>query len=207
MKLKDSEKREQIRKIILPVAIESFYKYGIRAVKMDDIASSLKMSKRTLYEVYDNKMQLLCDVVEYSIMRKHKLMHEYSIEHDNVMDLLTYFFRIQMEDYEKISPVFFADFRRYPELVSKVQSIHEKNDRSIVFFQRGVEQGYFRKDVNYAFLAHIGADFGEMFRVDKRYAEYSFSDIFSSFICTLLRGICTDEGFKLFNGAISNLEK
>lgn len=205
MKQKDPEKREQIRRTILPVARESFYRDGIRAVKMDDIAAALKMSKRTLYEVYENKMELLCDVVEDSITNKHIKMQEYAKENDNVIDLLTYFFRIQMEDYSKISPVFFSDFRRYPELVIKVQQIHEKNDSTLEFFKRGVEQGYFRKDVNYDFLVKVGRDMGEIFRVDPRYVEYSFPDIFSSFIFTILRGICTDEALKVFNGAMKGL--
>lgn len=200
------EKRECLRNVILPVATKAFYKEGIRAVKMDDIAAMLKMSKRTLYETYENKMELLRDVVEESMMRKHRLMEEYAKDCDNIMDLLIEFFRLQMEDYAKISPKFFSDFRRYPELLEEVHRVHASQDSS-EFLKRGVEQGYFRTDVNYDFLSMLGTDFGEILRVSPKYQAFRFDEIFNSFICALLRGICTDEGLAKFNSAMDTLKK
>lgn len=50
-----TEYRTELRKRILKTAIQEFRSKGIKAVKMDDIASMLSVSKRTLYEIYDNK--------------------------------------------------------------------------------------------------------------------------------------------------------
>ncbi len=207
MKKKRPEKRENLRSVILPLATREFYKHGIRAVKMDDIAAKLKMSKRTLYETYENKMALLCDVVGESMNRKQRLMEEFAKKNDNVMDLLLEFFRLQMEDYAKISPVFFADFRRYPEIVEKIHQSHESQNRSAEFLKRGVEQGYFRSDVNYDFLSLIGADFGEILRTSPKYKDFQFADIFNSFVYTLLRGICTEKGFERINTVMDSLQK
>ena len=52
-----TEYRRQLRKRILEVASLEFRSKGIRSVKMDDIANSLSISKRTLYEIYENKEQ------------------------------------------------------------------------------------------------------------------------------------------------------
>ena len=40
---------------VLSLASTMFFQYGIRKVKMNDIAAHLKISKRTLYEIYQNK--------------------------------------------------------------------------------------------------------------------------------------------------------
>lgn len=207
MRQKRHDKRDTLRSVILPLATREFYKHGIRAVKMDDIAAKLKMSKRTLYETYENKMALLCDVVEESMRRKQRLMEEFSKENDNIMDMLLEFFRLQMEDYARISPAFFADFSRYPELVEKIHQSHKSQDHTAEFFKRGVEQGYFRSDVNYEFLSLIGADFGEILRTSPKYKAFQFADIFNSFVYTLLRGICTDKGFERINSMMDTLKK
>ena len=39
---------------ILDAAMNAFMKRGIRAVKMDDIAQQLTISKRTLYDIYED---------------------------------------------------------------------------------------------------------------------------------------------------------
>ena len=61
-------------------------------------------------------------------------------------------------------------------------------------FARGVEEGYFRKEVNYEFICRIGRKFSFLFRTQEEYAQYDMREVFVSFVCTLLRGICTDKG-------------
>lgn len=56
--------RLETKKKIRSVALKLFLKKGIRQVKMDDIANELSISKRTLYELYETKEDLLMDVVK-----------------------------------------------------------------------------------------------------------------------------------------------
>lgn len=51
----ENEYRKEIKEKILQLATTMFFQHGIRKVKMDDIANHLKISKRTLYELYQNK--------------------------------------------------------------------------------------------------------------------------------------------------------
>lgn len=51
----ENEYRKEIKEKILQLATTMFFQHGIRKVKMDDIANYLKISKRTLYELYQNK--------------------------------------------------------------------------------------------------------------------------------------------------------
>lgn len=53
--------RQELRERILATAMNEFYTKGIKAVKMDDIAKRLSISKRTLYEIYQNKEELLLE--------------------------------------------------------------------------------------------------------------------------------------------------
>ena len=51
---------------ILKAAMTEFLHKGVKSVKMDDIANTLAISKRTLYEIYSNKEELLLEAVRRS---------------------------------------------------------------------------------------------------------------------------------------------
>ena len=51
--------RKELKSRILHTSMHEFKQKGIRSVRMDDIANSLGISKRTLYEIYANKEELL----------------------------------------------------------------------------------------------------------------------------------------------------
>ena len=63
-----SNYRRDLKERILTVAMQAFKLRGIRNVRMDDIATTLGISKRTIYEIYSNKEELLLD----GIMREDK---------------------------------------------------------------------------------------------------------------------------------------
>ena len=67
-----AEKKDRI----LAYAIENFSRNGIRNVKMDDIASDLGISKRTLYQLFKDKENLLVECFKYSEKRSAKLYSE-----------------------------------------------------------------------------------------------------------------------------------
>ena len=67
--------KKGLRTTILQAAMKAFAEKGIRAVKMDDIAESLAISKRTMYEIYTTKEELL-----YEGVFRHKNVAAYRLE-------------------------------------------------------------------------------------------------------------------------------
>ena len=57
------QQRADVRVHIVEVATKMFHHQGLRGVTMDDIAHELTMSKRTLYQIFADKEQLLLDCV------------------------------------------------------------------------------------------------------------------------------------------------
>ena len=189
------DRRQQLKATILPMAREAFRLHGIRAVKMDDLASALKMSKRTLYETYQNKEALLIDILRQSMEEHHTAMETFKKQNNDVMDLILEHFRIQTEIYSNTNPQFFRDLKFYPGLTDKFRDIEKYNfERTMEVFSHGIEEGYFRKEVNYEFVCRVGRQFSFIFRTQDEFAQYDMREVFVSFICALLRGICTDKG-------------
>ena len=51
-----------------------FLTYGLRSTSMDDIAAHLKVSKKTLYQIFENKDDVVEQVVFYRLRKDGKRM-------------------------------------------------------------------------------------------------------------------------------------
>jgi AcrR family transcriptional regulator len=152
-----TEYKKELRSKILSVAMAMFKKNGIKSVKMDDIANALQISKRTLYEIYENKERLLLECVREDRNNTRNHLMEFA-SHDccDEMDILIEFFKMKMSDLEMINPKFFLELQKYSDVVDYLyQSRDEEILRSIQFIERGVEHGYFLKELNYSIVVRI----------------------------------------------------
>ena len=136
---------------ILDRAHELFVKQGIRSVTMDELAQSLGMSKRTIYEHFEDKKTL----VEENAKRFHLYMKTETDkiinEADNVIQGVTRVMRFVKGMLQVVTPMYFADMKRYyPTAFEEIWEKREmrKSDISKVLIKRGVEEGVFRNDLN-----------------------------------------------------------
>lgn len=196
--------RKELRERILDTAMECFLSRGLRAVKMDDIATTLGISKRTLYEIFENKEVLLLEGMKRNHDMKVSQLRKFVESNcNNVMDVLLEFYRYQVEELSNVSPEFFSEIKRYPriqEYFDKERSKDKENARK--FFMRGIEEGFFRSDVNYEIVTTIFKMGITNVMESGMIYKYSLPDMFSNFIMVFFRGICTDKGLealKTFN--------
>ncbi|MCC8143905.1 MAG: TetR/AcrR family transcriptional regulator [Tannerellaceae bacterium] len=61
---------------ILLTALDLFSQYGIKKVSMDDITRNISISKRTLYEFFENKEMLLVEGIEFNYNRMCALLDQ-----------------------------------------------------------------------------------------------------------------------------------
>ena len=180
---------------ILETAMNAFGEKGNRAVKMDDVAVELGISKRTLYELYDNKEQLLFEGVKVYNEQRQILIKEKTKNCGNVMEILLTVYRIKVEEFRQTNPLFYADLVKYPKVArflhQQNQYIHTEMQK---FIQRGVSEGFFREDVDEALTMHLFDALGEYVMMNQLYRRYTIEDIFKNIIFVSLRGICTEKG-------------
>ena len=189
-----------MRKKILTTAMRCFRRHGIKAVKMDDIANALSISKRTLYELYSNKEELLCECVSFHESEMEEKFRSRLKKDSNVMDILINFISIQVENSSMTNPVFFTELQKYPKVRVSIQQRGEKRkSKSIGFLQRGVEEGYFRSDINYEIADLMVEVFMDYAMENELYRKYPLEELLRNVILLMLRGICTPKGQKLID--------
>ena len=187
--------RESLRQKILHTAMSLFKKKGIKAVRMDDIATEMGISKRTLYEIYSNKEDLLYECVRNENETMMKTVADYAKNAENEMAVLAFFFFLRLKDLGSINPLFFTEMEKYERILQFFRANSaEQTARSQEFMRKGVEHGFFRDDLNYAIMDCMGeAAMNHVMRT-RLYEKYKLNEIFHTFVIVFMRGCCTEKG-------------
>ncbi len=197
--------RESLRHKILDTAMSFFKKKGIKAVRMDDISTELGISKRTLYEIYSTKEDLLFECLrnENEIMTKR--LADYAMTAENEMAVIAYFIKIKLKDLGTINPLFFTEMEKYERIVRFFKENNEKQSaRSQEFMEKGIEHGFFRGDLNYDIINKMGDAAMNFVMQTRLYEKYRLNEIFHTFIIVFLRGCCTEKGLVYLDKFISS---
>ena len=191
-----TEYKKGLREVILNTAMKAFAEKGIRAVKMDDIAESLTISKRTMYELYATKEELLYEGVKaYRERQKAKIAELGKCK--DLMEILMKYYRIKVEEGHATSQAFYNDLIKYPRVLRYLnrEKMHTR-ENLLKFFERGVYEGYFRDDINYELAARLFDAIGRYVMEQRLYSQYSIEELFTSLSFVSLRGLCTEKGLK-----------
>ena len=199
-----TEYRKELRGRILEVAMQDFIQRGIRAVKMDDIAGSLGISKRTLYEIFPNKESLLLEGIRLKQAMGEEEMAKYVTEKNpNTMDIIMKFYHMQMEELSSLPLTFITEISRYPLVTEFLRKKHQKSEENANrFFQRGVKEGYFRSDVDYELFSRLGEGMTQNAIARQLYFQYEPQYIFRNIIFLFLRGFCTQKGLEYIDNTL-----
>ena len=196
--------RKELKSRIIDYAMDEFYKRGIKAVKMDEISQGLYVSKRTVYEIFGDKEELLLAGMKArdEQMRQQLDIYAYNEAH-NVIDILGYFYKVQMEVNSAIGVSFFEEIHRMPRILEYLKERHLRQyvDR-VKFMKSGIAEGFFRTDVNYELMLEIVDATMKEIMHQQLYKENTMQEIFDNYFLVIIRGFCTERGVALLNKAI-----
>ena len=195
--------KENLRTKILDAAMAAFTKRGIHAVTMDDVATALKISKRTLYQIYENKEQLLYEAMVREMTNREENIRTELMSCRNVMEILLTIYKRKVDEYNQTNPSFYSDLVKYPRVQEylKSQTLHTRVMMN-GFFKRGVEEGYFRDNIDYKLARYLFDGMGKIVQDNKLYQYYSMKDIFNNLVFVSLRGLCTEKGISAIDKMI-----
>ena len=198
--------RQELKEKILITAINLFHKHGIRSVKMDDIANELKISKRTLYEIYSNKEELLLEVVRHDKQREKRRLDEIGRTGSNVINIIIEICRFRLEEFSQINPLFFEEIHKYPELLAYVRRVHDEREIDAhAFIQRGIDEGLFLPNLNYDIVRTMTVALQNAIMNQYLYKKYDIKELAHVSILFFIRAYCTMKGVKLLDEELNSL--
>ena len=189
---------------IIAESTDLFVRYVVKSVRMDDIASRLGVSKRTIYELFGDRESLIRTCVEYFYNRQERRYEARMASARNVIEE----FMLLLEDWENSVTVnmnFMSDLERfYPEIYGRISSERHRQgaERLKQKLRQGVADGLFFPDINVEFSAAILiASVSTIFTSPSTYhsAEISMSEAFRYIMMCFFRGISTAEGLHVID--------
>lgn len=193
-----------VRQRILALADELFPEYGVKSVSMDEIARRLSMSKRTLYEYFSDKEELLLACIDRHGALMKAWADEIGEHSETVLHIILEIYRELAPRIRRISPKFHEDLRKYPKAMAKlVENRKEQTERTLEFFRTGVQQGIFLPGLNYDILSRTLIRMLDEPVPATLTGKYGMAEIYSTLTLTLVRGTCTDKGLRIFNDYLS----
>ncbi len=202
------DQKMEIREKIIDGAGQLFRKNGIKLVTMDAIAHSLGISKRTIYENFKDKDELLSLFLKEAIIEHKKRVFEIMARAENVIDALFQFGDYNQRMMKSVNPCFISDIKKYhPDVFRNVMDSGEIRNYEISYMiiKRGVDEGIFSPDINIDIVNHFIHHIMEFFqKTDEK--KFSNNEIILSVHLPYLKGICTKKGLELTNAYIEQVE-
>lgn len=198
-----------MRDKILIGATDLFLNYGFKSVTMDDIANALGVSKKTIYQHFDNKTKL----VEASTMHAFQFISQginqiCSSGKNPIEEIynIKQFVSEYLKD-EKSSPQYQLQ-KYYPKIFKnlKEQQFCVMQECVTDNLNRGVELGLYRNSIHVDFISRIYFNImlaikdKDLFPVNK----FSMNMLMNNYIEYHLRGICTPKGLETLNNYINS---
>lgn len=187
--------RLELRERIVGTAVTSFSTHGIKSITMDDIAASLSISKRTLYEIFPDKESLLEECILKGRREADVFVKGVLATSSNVLEVLLKCYLRSIEKVHATNKRFFEDIKKYPRAYELMKRDNNRNSEDTIrFFKEGVKQGIFRDDVNFAIVNLLVRGQLDMLLNTDVCDRYSFVEVYESIMFTFLRGISTEKG-------------
>jgi TetR/AcrR family transcriptional regulator, cholesterol catabolism regulator len=141
---------------IIETAKDQFMRFGVRSVTMDDIARMAGVSKKTIYQEFADKNQLVYETFESAIKQDKKMMDQIPKYQDGVIEHLLGLSAFIRKRFSDFNPMVLNEIQRYfPQcwqLFEEFKNKHIANE-IIELLEKGKTEGVIRKELNSEIIA------------------------------------------------------
>jgi AcrR family transcriptional regulator len=194
----------EVKERIQEKANDLFKRYGIKSITMDEIAAQLGISKKTIYQYFADKEDLVNAVIEEhvnssqddclaSIHDSENAIHEEFLVQDKVLEHMQDVNPAALHDMQRFHPAAYQKFTRY-----KNNFMREMVGNNL---RRGIREGLYRQEIRVDILSK--------FRVDSIFLSLSADFLMESafglpelqqeLFVHYLMGVASPKGHKLIN--------
>ena len=189
---------------ILKTALSLFFKYGIEHVTMDDIAKELGISKKTIYQFYKEKDDLVNQLMQIELKNQRCGFEDLTQKSNDPLHEILLISEQMTHMLQGVNPVFFKELQKfYPNAYQKYSAFKDEFARTHLHqnIKRGIALGVYRSDLDIDFIADLRLAqiemliFGNYFNFER----LSFGKTHQYLLDCFVYGICTLKGYKLYN--------
>lgn len=193
---------------LLSMIFKLILERGIKGLTMDTVASSLSISKRTLYEIFDSKSDMIVKTMSHMNEMRRKVANEAYLSAPNSLIGILRIFFIQREFICNVNVNFFRDMDQISPDIREYY--REQSERNIVnsqyFFKQGIEEGVLRDDIDFTVQFRIlEIQMESLKRMEEHFPpEITLIRAYDAIYVGFLRGIVSPKGMEMLDEIIKD---
>ncbi len=199
-----SDKKMEVTERIIKGTEELFFRYGVKSITMDEVAKHLSISKKTIYQFFKDKDELVATVTQCHLDKKQKTIQAIA---DSAIDPIDEVLKISehiKQSFQNLGSSVLYDIEKFHPKAWKLFLEHkEKCIHSCLVenLHKGIEKGLYRPDLDVEIISRLRMEEIQMgfnpfvFPAQK----FDLRKVQLQFIEHFLYGICTLKGHKLIN--------
>lgn len=194
----------ETRERILIAARELFFKYGIKSITMDDFAKHLGISKKTIYQFFANKDEIVNTLTKEHLVEHRCQFEESAKSSKNAIEEIMEMMKHTSVIFTQMNPNVFYDMQKYhPESWGYFKDFKDQCIMGAVEenLQKGIQQHLYRKDIDVKIMAKLRIEQVEMAMNPAVFSPdvFNLSIVQVALLDHFLHGITTLKGHKLIN--------
>jgi TetR/AcrR family transcriptional regulator, cholesterol catabolism regulator len=187
---------------ILTKATDLFMRYGIRSITMDEISAQLGISKKTIYQFFTDKDDMVAAVIDMELARNENECMQFRDKSENAVqhvflalesleEMLKYTNPLMLYDLEKHHPKSYKKFREY-----KYQFLYGLITENL---HSGIREELYRPDMQVEMVAKARIESAFLaFNQDVfPHSRYKIAEVHYELAMLFLHGVTTAKGKKL----------
>lgn len=195
--------------IILDKAEKLFMHYGIKSVSMDDISREAGISKKTLYQHVDDKKDLVKKTISRYLNSEENACESICGDVVNPIEQLLMISSRLSSNLKSLNPSLFLDLQKfYPQSWALMNQHRTKfiYDQVKTNLTQGVEQGYYREDLNIEFVVRMYIGMVNIIMDPEMFPqmEFPFYKLTQSLMKYHFHAIASDKGMKYLEKLIQD---
>ncbi len=198
------------KKEILDKVCYLYKNYGIKSITMDDAARHLGISKKTLYQHFSDKTQLVKEAVLAEVSSRLDKLAILNRQQTNAIEDLLDYYKIQLNLILDYKPNFIYDLKKYyPDIYENYVKIKRENilKSTRQNLEKGKKEGLFRKELDVDIISRLllmrieGMIHSGIFNTQELLSPKVFTELFYYHIY----GIVSEKGREYFENHKDNL--
>ena len=190
---------KQLKEELLENISDLFLKYGLRSTSMEDICTHLKISKKTLYQLFSNKDDIVEQVMVY---RRNNYHTQQQLKKLRQLDAIHMMLNIRdhiIENFNSRLPANLFDLKKYhPEVYKKANKIDQEAIQALFneIINKGIQEGNFRNSINQEVQVYLFVKQMLILSEPELISEikYPIATIVSTIVENTLRSFVTPQG-------------
>lgn len=192
-----------MRERILEKTEALMFRYGMKSVTMDDIAREVGISKKTIYQHYEDKDAIVLAMVSAHFEEERCVAVKQQVEAKDPIQEVVWASEMMRQQLSEMNPTALYDMKKYYPKAWDLLAEFKKSFLLNLIRQnllKGIEMGLYHKNVNVEVIARLRLEEVEIGFDPNLFppAQFSIVETQVAFLDHFIRGVATNKGLELY---------